>query len=87
MRDEIGDRGSQSLLVDERGQGSTIGRCGCHGSGGMDMSAFVALPNGTTCLRVAGRTEKLSDRGLDLSRALVDELIALGALELLSQIE
>ena len=56
-------------------------------SGGMDMSAFVALPNGTTCLRVAGRTEKLSDRGLDLSRALVDELIALGALELLSQIE
>jgi hypothetical protein len=51
------------------------------------MSAFVAAPNGSTCLRVAGRDEINKNGAMRLSQKLVNELNALGARALLDEIE
>ena len=51
------------------------------------MSAFVAVPNGSTCLRVVGRDEINKSGAMRLSQKLVNELSALGARTLLDAIE
>ena len=66
---------------------SPLGAYARFSSTGLEMSAFVALPDGSRCLRVEGRTDNFSGRGLHLSQTLVDELMVLGARELLSEIE
>ena len=53
----------------------------------LEMSAFVAAPNGSTCLRVAGRDEKNMHGAIRLSQKLADDLNALGAERLLNGIE
>ena len=55
--------------------------------GRLEMSAFVAAPNGSTCLRVAGRDEINKNGAIRLSQKLVNELNALGARALLDEIE
>ena len=53
----------------------------------LEMSAFVAVPNGSTCLRVVGRDEINKSGAMRLSQKLVNELSALGARTLLDAIE
>ena len=53
----------------------------------LEMSAFVAAPNGSTCLRVVGRDEINKSGAMRLSQKLVNELSALGARTLLDAIE
>ena len=53
----------------------------------LEMSAFVAAPNGSTCLRVVGRAEINKSGAMRLSQKLVNELSALGARTLLDAIE
>ena len=53
----------------------------------LEMSAFVAVPNGSTCLRVLGRDEINKIGAMRLSQKLVNELSALGARTLLDAIE
>ena len=53
----------------------------------LEMSAFVAVPNGSTCLRVVGRDEINKIGAMRLSQKLVNELSALGARTLLDAIE
>lgn len=53
----------------------------------LEMSAFVANPNGSECLRVAGRDENNKSGAIRLSRKLVNELNDMGARELLGGIE
>ncbi|MDA0237789.1 MAG: hydroxymethylbilane synthase [Proteobacteria bacterium] len=53
----------------------------------LEMSAFVAAPDGSKCLRVEGRDEKNKDGAMRLSQKLVNELISLGARGLLDGIE
>ena len=55
--------------------------------GRLEMSAFVAAPNGSTCLRVAGRDEINKNGAIRLSQKLVNELNVLGARALLDEIE
>ena len=52
----------------------------------LEMSAFVAAPNGSTCLRVVGRDEINKSGAMRLSQKLVNELSALGARTLLDEL-
>ena len=66
---------------------SPIGAYARISGGRLEMSAFVAAPNGSTCLRVAGRDEINKNGAIRLSQKLVNELNALGARALLDEIE
>ena len=66
---------------------SPIGAYARISDGRLEMSAFVAAPNGSICLRVAGRDEINKNGAMRLSQKLVNELNALGARALLDEIE
>jgi hydroxymethylbilane synthase len=66
---------------------SPIGAYARIAGGRLEMSAFVAAPNGSKCLRVAGRDEINKNGAIRLSQKLVNELNALGARALLDEIE
>ena len=66
---------------------SPIGAYARISGGRLEMSAFVAAPNGSTCLRVAGRDEINKSGAIRLSQKLVNELNVLGARALLDEIE
>ncbi|MDC1311153.1 hydroxymethylbilane synthase [Burkholderiales bacterium] len=66
---------------------SPIGAYARFSSSHLEMNAFVAAPDGSECLRVAGRDEKNMDGAIRLSRKLVDDLNSLGAQRLLDGIE